>query len=133
MKTSPKNITELKKNEVFVFGSNLRGRHGAGAAKQALKWGAIEGKDEGHYGKTYALPTKNEFIETMPLNYIEWHVGEFIDHAAVNSEWIFLVTEIGCGLAGYTPKDIAPLFEEALDVENIHLPESFIDILIKKQ
>ena len=127
MKTSNKNITFLKENEVFVFGSNLSGIHGGGAAKQALQWGAIWGQGIGLQGKTYAIPTKSEGIQrTLYLKEIKPYVDQFIEFVKNNPDKNFLVTEIGCGLAGYSPKDIAPLFEEAKEVKNIFLPENFI-------
>lgn len=126
MKTSPDNITDLKDNEIFVFGSNQSGRHGAGAARQALSFGAKWGQAEGLQGKTYGIPTKNASItKTLPVNVIKTYVDDFILFAKENRHLTFLVTEIGCGLAGYSPKDIAPLFVEAVNVENILLPRRF--------
>ena len=123
---TPENVTALADNEVFVFGSNQSGRHGAGAARTALKWGAKWGQAEGLQGKTYGIPTKNAAItKTLPVNVIETYVSDFIQFAKKHQELVFLVTEIGCGLAGYHPKDIAPLFEDAVNVENIYLPERF--------
>jgi len=131
MRTSPSNITTVSHDEVFVFGSNLSGKHGRGAAKQALKWGAKWGKGVGLQGRTYGIPTKNASIKTMSIAEIKPFVYEFIRFAIDNDMLDFLVTEIGCGLAGYEPKDIAPLFEEALDIPNIYLPERFIKELTK--
>lgn len=126
-------ITELKDNEIFVFGSNESGRHGRGAAKTAMKWGAKYGQAEGLHGKTYAIPTKNASItKALSLNKIEIYVNTFIKFAKSRQDFIFLVTEIGCGLAGYKPKDIAPLFKDALCLNNIRLPISFIKILKKE-
>lgn len=123
-------ITNLKTNEVFVFGSNESGIHGAGAAKTALKWGAIWGKGVGLYGNTYALPTvAHQIKRSLTLDEIKVYVDEFINIAKENKDLIFLVTEIGCNLAGYKPKDIAPLFVNAVDIDNIHLPERFWSIL----
>ena len=123
---TPENITTLADNEVFVFGSNQSGRHGAGAARTALKWGAKWGQAEGLQGKTYGIPTKNAAItKTLPVHVIETYVSDFIQFAKTHQELVFLVTEIGCGLAGYHPKDIASLFMDAISVENIHLPERF--------
>ena len=127
METSPNNITKLETNEVFVFGSNLAGRHGAGAAKQALTWGAKWGQANGLQGKTYGISTKDASIKrVLTINEIKPFVDEFILFAKSNPQLTFLVTEIGCGLAGYSPKDIAPLFKEAKDVENIKLPHRFL-------
>jgi hypothetical protein len=124
-RTTPEIITELGDNEVFVFGSNLSGIHGGGAAKQALEWGAVWGNPFGAQGKTYAIPTKDKNVyTTLPLESIRPYVESFIEYAETRNE-IFLVTELGCGLAGYVPGQIAPLFLEALKVENIYLPERF--------
>ena len=120
------NITKLNPNEIFVFGSNLSGRHGKGAAKQALTWGAIWGQGAGLQGRTYGIPSKNASItRTLSIKEIKPFVDDFIQFAKDNQNLIFLVTEIGCGLANLTPKEIAPLFKEAIDIENIHLPKRF--------
>lgn len=128
---TPENITELKENEIFVFGSNLIGRHGAGAALLARKWGAKIGYGRGPKGKTYAIPTKDGKLQTLPLEHIQYHVHRFINYAKINRENVFLVTQIGCGLAGYSPEEIAPLFSLAVGIENISLPACFLKILIK--
>lgn len=122
------NITALKENQVFVFGSNLAGRHGAGAAKQALKFGAVYGEGVGLFGQTYAIPTKDHNIVTLPISKIKLYVDDFISFARDNTKYQFLVTRIGCGLAGYTDKEIAPLFKECLGFYNITLPKSFVRI-----
>ena len=125
MRITPDNITELPANTVFVFGSNLSGRHGKGAAKLALTWGAKWGQASGLQGRTYGIPTKNASItRTLSINEIKPFVDEFIRFAK-ESDLTFYVTEIGCGLAGYKPKDIAPLFINAVLVENIYLPSRF--------
>lgn len=125
-RTSAKNITELRGDEIFVFGSNESGIHGAGAAKTALKWGARWGQASGLQGNTYGIPTvKKNIAGKLPLESIGRHVDTFIDFARRKQNLVFLVTEIGCGLAGWTVKDIAPLFSVAKDIENIHLPKSF--------
>lgn len=134
MKTIEERITRfvssLGENEIFVFGSNLSGRHGKGAAKQAMKWGAKYGIGNGLQGKTYGIPTVNATISNkLSINHISKYVDEFIKFAKENSNYQFLVTEIGCGLAGWNVKDIAPLFKEAISVENINLPNSFWKIL----
>ena len=106
---------------IFCFGSNLRGRHGAGAARDAVqRFGAIEGQGEGVQGNSYAIPTKDGNIQTLPLDQIERHVARFIDFARAHPEKCFQVTRIGCGLAGYKDADIAPFFKEAPD--NVLLP-----------
>jgi len=130
MKKSNSNIDHLEPNEIFVFGSNLSGIHGAGAAKLAKdRFGAEYGNPIGLQGQSYALPTKDGHLRTLPLDIIQWYVSEFIEFAKSKTYLEFLVTEVGCGLAGYTPNDIAPLFSGALEVENISLPKSFVEFL----
>ena len=122
---TPERITELKPNEIFVFGSNLAGAHGGGAARLAYnRFGAIMGQGVGLQGQSYAIPTMQGGVET-----IKPYVDEFIRFAATRQDLTFLVTQIGCGIAGFTPIEIAPLFEDALDVENIILPKEFVFIL----
>ena len=129
---SPKNIKELLPNQIFVFGSNLAGIHGAGAARLAMyKWRAEMYNCCGIQGQTYAIPTKDKHINTLPIGEIKKYVDVFIDFAKNNNMYDYLVTEIGCGLAGYLPKDIAPLFKDALELSNVYLPESFVNILTK--
>ena len=112
-----------KDNRIFVFGSNLAGAHGAGAARSAHRiWGAEHGVGFGPTGKAYAIPTKDENIETLPLLRIAVYTGEFADYAKKHPKLTFLVTRIGCGLAGYTDEDIAPLFRECVDIPNVVLP-----------
>ena len=126
MRYTPDNIQSLAHNEVFVFGSNLAGRHGGGAARLAAeKFGATFGVGVCHEGRAYALPTKDEKIQTLPLSEIEKYVGNFIVYAAAHPELTFLVTQIGCGLAGYTPAEIAPLFFNFAMPRNVVLPEVF--------
>ena len=97
--------------EIFVFGSNTAGIHGAGAAKFAhTKHGAVLGVGEGLRGTSYALPTKNATIETLPLEEIKTHVAKFLKFASENTGMIFNVTRVGCGLAGYKDNEIAPMF-----------------------
>lgn len=120
------NIKQLDSNQIFVFGSNLSGRHGKGAAKTALTYGAKWGQSSGIQGKTYGIPTKSADIRrTLTLEEIKPFVDEFIEWAKYHTGNIFLVTEIGCGLAGLKPKDIAPLFTSAVEISNIHLPSRF--------
>lgn len=126
MRTTPDDIKKLEQEQIFVFGSNLSGRHGKGAAKTALGWGAKWGQATGLQGRTYGIPTKDASIRrTLTVTEIEPFVDEFIEFAKNNPDMIFLVTEIGCGLAGHKQKDIAPLFLDAVDVENIYLPSKF--------
>lgn len=125
MQYTPENITSLKENEIFVFGSNLKGQHGGGAAKLARNWGAKWGKGIGRAGQTYAIPTKSDFVKTMPLEDIRPFVDQFIIYAKDMPELTFIVTKIGCGLAGYSVGDIAPLFINAIGIKNIILPIEF--------
>ena len=116
-----------------MFGSNKVWRHGKGAAKQAMKWGAIYFNGFGLQGRTYAIPTKDEKIQTLGLDKIQVYVEEFIEFAIKHPELKFLVVEIGCMLAGYKPEQIAPLFKKAIPVENIHLPRSFWKVIKASQ
>ena len=112
----------------FVFGSNLAGRHGAGAAKWAEQhYGAIYGKKTGEQGSSYAIPTKDGDIQTLPLSTIQEYIDDFIEWAADNFEDTFFVTQIGCGLAGYTKEQIAPMFKGA--PENCVFPIEWKKIL----
>lgn len=125
-RTTPENINSLTENQIFVFGSNLSGRHGKGAAKTALGWGAKWGQAKGLQGRTYGIPTKDASIKrTLTIEEIKPFVDEFIEFVKANPNLIFLVTEIGCGLAGYKPKDIAPLFAECVNLKNVKLPQRF--------
>lgn len=117
-------ILKLNSNQIFVFGSNLAGRHGAGAALAAKKhFNAKYGCGVGITGQCYAIPTKDKKIKTLPLNEIKGFVDDFIAFAKQNSHLEFLVTPIGCGLAGYSVKEIAPLFENS--PQNCILPDIF--------
>lgn len=119
-------ITHLEPGQIFVFGSNEAGRHGKGAARTALKWGAIWGQAEGLQGRTYGIPTKDRTIKrVLSIPEIEVYVGRFIEFARDNPDLVFLVTEVGCGLSKMKPKHIAPLFAEAVELENVHLPARF--------
>lgn len=124
-RVTPSWIDDLQENEVFVFGSNLAGMHGGGAARVArLRFGAVMGNGVGMQGRSYAIPTMQGGTET-----IRPYVNDFIAYAKEHPELTFLVTPIGCGIAGFEPEDIAPLFEEASNVENIWLPKSFWEVL----
>jgi hypothetical protein len=124
---TPDNITSLQPNEIFVFGSNVKGRHGKGAAKTAMQWGAKYGQGEGLQGRTYGIPTiQSPGIQNkISIERIKPYINRFIEFAKNHPELTFLVTEIGCGLAYHTVKEIAPLFKEAVAIENIHLPAHF--------
>ena len=120
-RTTPERITSLEPNEIFVFGSNLQGMHGGGAAYTAYrKFGAIMGQGVGLQGQSYGIPTMQGGVET-----IRPYVDEFIAFAKAHPELTFLVTRIGCGIAGFRNEEIAPLFEKAHTVENIVLPEGW--------
>jgi hypothetical protein len=133
MNITPDNITSLKDDEVFVFGSNVAGRHGKGAAKTAMKWGAKYGQGFGIQGRTFAIPTMNAKISNkLSIAKIEDYVQRFIEYAANHPELKFFVTEIGCGLAGWTPKDIAPLLWGCDKMTNVYLPQKFWRVLQHK-
>jgi hypothetical protein len=124
---TPAIISSLKPNEIFVFGSNLAGVHAGGAARTArLKFGAIKGQGVGLQGQSYAIPTMQGGPET-----VRPYVDEFITFAKQHPELTFYVTRIGCGIAGFRDIDIAPVFINAIDVENILLPEAFVRVLKK--
>ena len=125
-------VKNLEPNQIFVFGSNEAGRHGRGAAKTAVSFGAKYGIGEGLAGHTYGIPTKNKNMQVLSINRIKKYVDTFIEFAKLNPQYIFLVTSIGCGLAGYVPNQIAPLFIEAIKINNIWLPKAFWDILNRK-
>ena len=111
-------------DRIFVFGSNLAGRHGKGAALTArMAYGAIYGQGVGLQGRSYAIPTKGWTIQTLQLDTIQLHVDEFIQFAEAHPELTFNVTRIGCGLAGYTDAQIAPMFKGA--PTNCELPQGW--------
>ncbi|MBR1447319.1 MAG: hypothetical protein IJ588_01050 [Prevotella sp.] len=125
---TPEFIRELKENEIFVFGSNLEGYHGGGAARIALEeFGAVWGQGVGLQGRSYAIPTMQGGVET-----IKSYVDEFYRFALEHPEYKFLVTRIGCGIAGFTPEEIAPLFCSAIELSNVVLPKDFVEIILGK-
>lgn len=124
-----RHVKDLKPGEIFVFGSNEAGRHGRGAARTAKQWGARNGKGAGQWGNTYAIPTKDARLNCLTVRQIQKYVNDFIKYADQNPDYTFLVTEIGCGLAGNHPSAIAPLFMEASRLPNVHLPQKFWDHL----
>lgn len=130
---TPTMITTLNDNEVFVFGSNLKGMHLGGAARAALDhFGAKLGQGVGLQGKSYAIPTLEKVgYKKLDVETIGAYVSEFIDFAKANTDKHFYVTPIGCGIANFTDEEIAPLFADAMGVENISLPQSFVDVLNK--
>jgi len=122
IRIAPSYISKLAPNEVFVFGSNLEGMHGGGAALTAYKkFGAVWGQGTGLQGQSYAIPTMQGGVET-----IKPYVDEFIQFAKEHPNLKFLVTPIGCGIAGFKPSQIAPLFKEAKNIFNIYLPKEFL-------
>ena len=122
---TPERITELKPNEIFVFGSNLAGAHGGGAARLAYeRFGAVLGQGVGLQGQSYAIPTMQGGVET-----IKPYVDEFITFSQSRLDLKFYVTQIGCGIAGFKVAEIAPLFQDAIDVVNVILPKEFVDVI----
>jgi len=118
---TPDRITELGENEIFVFGSNLSGMHGGGAALLAYrKFGAIWGQGVGLQGQSYGIPTMQGGVDT-----IKPYVDEFIVFAKAHPELLFYVTKIGCGIAGFTEEEISPLFAQAHGIDNIILPRGW--------
>lgn len=126
---TPENITQLGKNDVFVFGSNLEGMYLGGAARVAVeKFGALKGHGVGIQGQSYAIPTMQGGVET-----IRPYVDDFIRLAREWDQNTFYVTRIGCGIAGFTDEEIAPLFDKALDLYNVRLPKSFVEIILRNR
>lgn len=126
-RVTPDTITSLQPNEVFVFGSNRNGIHDGGAAAYAVRhFGAIQGEGKGPKGQSYAIPTTSCSFRDTHLA-----IENFIEYARMRPDTRFYVTRIGCGNAGYTDEQIAPLFVEAMSIPNIYLPESFISILLR--
>ena len=119
--TTPNFITHLQPNEIFVFGSNLMGAHGGGAARIAYEqFGAEWGVGVGPTGQCYAIPTMQGGVET-----IKPYVDEFIRYAKQHPELTFFVTRIGCGIAGFTDQQISPLFSAAHNLPNVALPKGW--------
>ena len=124
-RVTPERIINLEEGQVFVFGSNLQGHHDGGAARVAReRFGAIYGQGVGLQGRSYAIPTMN-----LPLGEISRYVDEFIWFADSHPEMTFMVTRIGCGIAGFRDEEIAPLFAKAYSLPNVFLPMSFWKIL----
>lgn len=134
MRITPENITELKSNEVFVFGSNLAGKHYGGAAKFAHeKLGYPMGASSDLVNGAIGIPTLGEHLEKLSLNLISFYV--LIFHCKIKdvslSKTKFYITPIGCGIAGFTPDEIAPMFERFINFKNIYLPKSFLMVIYK--
>lgn len=124
-------VNQLPKDVIFVFGSNEAGIHGAGAAKTALnKFGAVYGQGEGLYGQSYAIPTKDKYIKTLPYCRIETYVDNFMWYAKDHPELVFYVTEVGCGLAGLSQDKIGHIFKYYISLyqcsNNVILPINFV-------
>ncbi len=118
-------IESLGENEIFVFGSNLQGSHGGGAARITFdRFGAEWGVGVGLTGKCYAIPTMHGGVEKIAP-----YVDEFVDFARSHKEMKFLVTRVGCGIAGFRDEEMAPLFKGAIDLENVLLPRSFVRVI----
>ena len=126
---TPEIINYLEPNEIFVFGSNEAGIHGGGAAKTAQeKFGAIYGVPFGLMGQSFAIPTKDTRIETLPLSDILNYLVSFIKFTIDNPQLKFYLTKIGCGLAGYTTNNIKSILWKAVDLatNNGELPQNII-------
>lgn len=121
---TPSMIDRLEEGEIFVFGSNCHGYHGGGAAHTAMKkFGAIWGQGDGLQGQCYAISTM-EGLDAMSKN-----IRRFIDFARQHPELKFLVTRIGCGIAGYEVSEVAPLLADAAGLENVWLPDDFWKVI----
>lgn len=117
-------IDSLREGEIFVFGSNVHGNHAGGAARFAvLRFGAIWGQGEGLQGQSYAIPTMEGMSNMIPA------INRFIAFAKEHQELRFYVTAIACGIAGYTPDEIAPHFKDAVNLQNVCLPLSFWKVI----
>lgn len=131
MNVTPNDIVKLNDGEIFVYGSNILGKHGLGAAKTALlKFGAEYGR-VGYCGNSYGINTKDNHLKTLPLSEIAKYVNTFTLFAKHNPQLKMLVTSIGTGLAGLRAEQIAPMFLEASKLSNVWLPKSFWDVLNK--
>jgi len=126
---TPDNITSLAENEIFVFGSNLLGLHAGGAARVAhTQFGAEWGNGDGIMGQSYAIPTMQGGVETIAP-----YVDKFIEYAKNHSELTFYVTKIGCGIAGFSEEEIAPLFKNAINLKNVCLPKEFCSVILSEE
>ena len=132
---TPENVESLKDGQVFVFGSNLIGYHSGGASLVAMqRFGAVWGQAEGPQGQCYAIPVdiRGEAIDNVSA-YMKRHIDKFIEYAKAHTEQFFMVIRVGCGNAGFDEEFMAPFFKEALKMENVSLPKSFVDILKKSK
>lgn len=130
---TPQKIEELKENEIFVFGSNEKGQHVGGAARLAFdKWGATWGQGFGRSGNTFAIPTLKvsatlNGLEKLELSEIKSYVDKLFCYCWTFDTLDFYITEIGCGIAGFTYKQIGPLFKEFKHLPNVYLPKNFLN------
>lgn len=132
MRVTPEQISTLEDNEIFVFGSNESGIHGAGAARFAYdNFGAFYEQGFGLMGQSFGIPTKDWFITKLNIQVVKFYVDRFIDFVKKSKQYTFYITKIGCGLAGFTEEEIAPLFSELIDDKNVYLPVEFITIINK--
>jgi len=124
---TPDNIISVEQDEIFVFGSNDAGRHGRGAAKVALSFGAKYGRGEGLQGNSYAIPTKDRNLKVKSLFDIQISINTFLKFVEDHAELHFLLTKVGCGEAKYTIDQIAPLFKKGRHLTNLSYPQEFIE------
>lgn len=131
MKFTPENITKLKENQVFCYGANRQFYHGAGAAKQALKFGAEIGK--GPFVKnTYGIPTKGKYLNILSLEDIQFEIGVFLTYVKARPDKEWLLTKVGTGLSLYKIEDIAKLFVDFMPLpSNLVVPKEFYDFWVK--
>ena len=123
---TPENISKLKQNEVFVFGSNKAGNHVGGAARVAVeKFGAIMGQGEGLQGQSYAIPTLDEQMDKVSTEELTRSVRRFADYTRYNTDKVFYVTKIGCGIAGFSVEEIVEVFKSVSFGDNVVLPQEF--------
>ena len=130
---TPEVVESLKEGQVFVFGSNLIGYHSGGASLIAMqRFGAVWGQAEGPQGQCYAIPVdiRGEAVENVSA-YMKRHIDKFLAYAKAHKDQFFIVIRVGCGNAGFDEEFMAPFFKEALKMENVSLPKSFVDILKK--
>lgn len=128
---TPEIIKAPGKNWIVTIGTNESGHHGAGMARLGLNWGLKLGQGYGHMGSCFGIPTKDWEIQTLSLDVINFYVQRYVAWTKIPrfDRYENYVTLIGCGLAGYTPADIAPMFADCLEMENFWLPKEFIEII----
>ncbi len=130
-RNTPEIINHLEANEIFVFGSNKAGLHYGGAARVAANlFGAVIGEGIGLQGNSYAIPTLDENFNQLHIQEVEGYVSSFVEYAKASTDKCFLVTKIGCGIAGFSVEDIAPLFKECIGTDNVVLPIEFENFIL---